>query len=154
MSNLEQLPTRYLIFELVSPHPRVVMMNRKLDLIAYGHGPKGPIWRTVTLHDLMNEDGVGGLSPKGLAVRLVWTEADKAKKEAERKGLQPDFREEWLERHNQEIKELEGMRRDLPSGAESSYIDGRLKEVKDSMAKVPEMPVGWSSKKFELAREK
>lgn len=44
-----------------------------------------------------------GLSPKGLAVRLAWiegdkakTESDKVKKAAERKELQPYFREEWL----------------------------------------------------------
>jgi hypothetical protein len=43
---------------LVSPHPKIVMKNGKLDLTAHGQGPNGPVWRTVTLHDLMNEDGV------------------------------------------------------------------------------------------------
>lgn len=34
------------------------MMNGKLVLMAYGQGVNGPVWRSVTLHDLMNEDGV------------------------------------------------------------------------------------------------
>lgn len=33
------------------------MNNGKLELIAYVKGPKGPTFQTVTLDDLMNEDG-------------------------------------------------------------------------------------------------
>lgn len=43
---------------LVSPHPKAAMRNGKIELTAHGHGRNGPVWRTVTLHDLMNEDGV------------------------------------------------------------------------------------------------
>lgn len=43
---------------LLLPNPRVWMMNGKLVLMAYGQGVNGPVWRSVTLHDLMNEDGV------------------------------------------------------------------------------------------------
>ncbi|KAJ5462861.1 hypothetical protein N7475_007805, partial [Penicillium sp. IBT 31633x] len=150
---------------LVSPHPKVAMRNGKIELTAHGQGRNGPVWRTVTLHDLMNEDNVvfssgAGLSPKGLAVRLAWiegdkakTESDKVKKAAERKELQPYFREEWLALHSQEIKRLEEMRH-LFSGDRSSYIDDRIKEVEGLMANVPEVPDGWSSEKLQQAREK
>ncbi|KAJ6000758.1 hypothetical protein N7481_001167 [Penicillium waksmanii] len=151
---------------LVSPHPKVAMRNGKLDLTAHGQGPDGPIWRTVTLHDLMNEDGVvfssgAGLSPKGLAVRLAWIEADKAKKEAEdlkrdaaRKSLEPLFREEWLDRQNKEIKALEEMRRRLPDGFKDPFIDDRIKAIQTEIATtVPSMPESWSSKKLQQLSE-
>ncbi|EPS31348.1 hypothetical protein PDE_06303 [Penicillium oxalicum 114-2] len=150
---------------LVEPHPRVTMMNGQLELTAHGHGHKGSIWRTVTLRQLMNEDGVvfggaSGLSPKGLVVRLAWMKADKAKEEAERvrkeeerNGLLPYWNEEWLEFHNKELKALEEMRRTLPS-TEGDWLDVRLSEVKVLIANIPDMPNGWSSKKFDELTEK
>ncbi|KAJ5648505.1 hypothetical protein N7490_004877 [Penicillium lividum] len=150
---------------LVEPHPRVTMMNGQLELTAHGHGHKGSTWRTVTLRQLMNEDGVdfggaSGLSPKELVVRLAWMKADKAKEEAEkvrkeeeRKGLLPYWKEEWLEFHNEEIKALEEMRRTLPS-TEGGWLDVRLREVKGLLANMPDMPNGWSSKKLDELTEK
>ncbi|KAJ5263218.1 hypothetical protein N7478_010823 [Penicillium angulare] len=102
-----------------------------------------------------------GLSPKGLAVRLAWLEAEKARKAAEkikhdaaRKALEPQFKREWLRLQHKEIEELEEMRRLLPPGEKDPWTEARIKEIQTGIATtVPSMPDSWVSKKLQQLAE-